>query len=115
MIFPHSKGSQPSLEPVSPWSAGVVSGEPSDLIALWCVGMMARMLVVAASLAGFLIVDAAPVLGRAAPSPPGGRNTDGGPGMGENYTCALQYSGQFGHSPCVAFHLRSGRAHHRLA
>ncbi len=65
--------------------------------------MMTRMLVVAASMAGLLKVDAAPVLGRAAPSPPEGRNTDGGPGMGENYTCSLQWSGQFGHSPCVAF------------
>ena len=71
--------------------------------------MATRMLVVAASMVGVTLlssVDAAPVLGRAAPSPPGGRNTDGGPGMGENYTCSDQYSGQFGHSPCVLPALR---------
>eukprot|EP01043_Picozoa_sp_COSAG02_P084810 COSAG02_NODE_22575_length_747_cov_2.131173_2_plen_129_part_00 len=57
-------------------------------------------------------VDAAPVLGRAAPSPPGGRNTDGGPGMGENYTCSDQFSGQF--DTHRAFRLRSGGAANAL-
>ena len=74
--------------------------------------MATRMLVVAASMVGATLlsrVDAAPVLGRAAPSPPGGRNTDGGPGMGENYTCSDQFSGQFGHSPCVPPAFRRGR------
>ena len=69
---------------------------------------MARSLVVMAAAAAAVLLGveestAAPVLGRAAgpapPSPP--RDTGGGPGMGENYTCSLQYSGQFGHSPCA--------------
>ena len=58
------------------------------------------MAAAAAIAMALLIADpslAAPVLGRAGPPPPP-PNSGGGPGMGQNYTCSDQFSGQFGHT-----------------